>query len=227
METVIRESIHLLRKQIMIAEKATEEEERLENIQLQNLKRNKDQIRHIETCEHLVTTISDMNDLIPQQKECLVKLQFMLESRQIYLINKLSEIYPITKNYSNGEFYYSIRGMNLNDDEICETAMGHLVHLLLLISKYLECPLRYQLLYYASRSMIKDCIAFPSLSSTAAVSQGVILPLYRRGIERERFELAIQWVKCDIQQIMLCHQLSYNNDECMLANMYKFFTLEN
>ena len=227
MQTAVREKICELRKQIILAEKAVEEEEHLEKIQLQNLRVQKDQIKHIENCEQRVTNISDLNDLIPRQKDCLFKLQFILESRQIFLINKLSEIYPISKQCSNGDFSFTIRGLDLNDNEICETALGYLVHLLLLISKYLDCPLRYQLLYYSSRSMIKDIIAFPALASATATTQGVILPLYRRGIERERFELAIQWVKCDIQQIMLCRQLSYNIEECMLANMYRFFTFEN
>lgn len=70
-------------------------------------------------------------------------LQFMFEARQIRLISELQEIYPIERNNGNGE--YTIRGIELNelstqqrDDEGPASALGYLVHLVILLSKYLE-----------------------------------------------------------------------------------------
>jgi len=50
--------------------------------------------------------------------------------------------------------------------------------------------LRYQLLYMGSRSLIRD------------FGSNTTLPLFRRNMEKERFERAILWLKADIEQIL-------------------------
>jgi hypothetical protein len=87
--------------------------------------------------------------------------------------------------------------------------------------------------------MIKDAIAIGSsyghgmLASSSASSgttgnvfSGVTLPLYRRGTERERFELAIQWLKSDIEQLLLTRGISYSPRQNMLFNVSQLFTCE-
>jgi hypothetical protein len=194
-----------LQKDVLLSQKLLEKEEEIEKIQLKSLKQYQNFQNKINQCEQLVMNISDLNYLITDQKKQLLKLQFLLESRQLYLISRLADIYPITKSHSNsatssgggglGEEVFTIRGVELNEhnityrnDDNIETALGYLSHLLQLISKYLELPLRYQILYYASRSMIRDCIAIPAIVSfsTTSFTNGVVLPLYRRGVEKER-----------------------------------------
>lgn len=160
-------------------------EEKLEAREWNQLRVTRDLRTEVDLCDKLVESITELNESIPNQKDDLMKLQFMMESRRTRLIADLRDIYPIEK--INGEFL--IRGLELNefsisqkDDEAFSSALGYIVHLLVLLSKYLECPLRYQLLYYASRSMIRDPIANPALYGLASSSTlGVAVPLYRKG----------------------------------------------
>lgn len=113
----------------------------------------------------------EAQELLKAETNELVKTQFLLEARQVKLVSDLQTIYPITLTESNE---YAIRDLelpadlNMRDDEHISSALGYVVHLVLLLSKYLEVPLRYRLIYNASRSMIKD----PVLSNAA-------LPLYK------------------------------------------------
>jgi hypothetical protein len=94
------------------------------------------------------------------------------------------------------------------------TALGYVVHLLLLTSKYLEVPLRYTLMYHASRSFVKDPV-YNSGNTT--------LPLFRKGNEREKFERAIQWLKKDIEQLLQSKGLPYDPAKDILYNIKQFF----
>jgi hypothetical protein len=59
--------------------------------------------------------------------------------------------------------FFSIRGLPLPtsnliayDDEYISTALGHVGHLILMLSKYMAVPLRYPIVYRASRSAVCD-----------------------------------------------------------------------
>lgn len=116
------------------------------------------------------------------------------------------------------------------DDEQVSTALGYVVHLLLLISKYLEINLRYQLLFYASRSMIRDSVSQPTQTSASGAVQtsqaGIALPLYRRGIEKERFDLAVQWLKSDVEQLLCTRGVLFNPKQGLLFNIQQIFTCD-
>ena len=98
------------------------------------------------------------------KKISVLKIKFLLQARQITLLQELIIIYPIEKisnnndnnssisytdnntsniNILNNESY-SIRGVEIpydfqsKDDELLAAGLGYIVHLLLLISKYLE-----------------------------------------------------------------------------------------
>ena len=101
-------------------------------------------IFHIDLIWFVFVLFYDMDDIMNRN-------QFMFEARQIRLISELQEIYPIERA-SNGE--YTIRGLELNelsaqqrDDEVPASALGYLVHMLILLSKYLEVR-RYYYYYY-------------------------------------------------------------------------------
>ncbi|ETN21170.1 hypothetical protein PPTG_01440 [Phytophthora nicotianae INRA-310] len=70
------------------------------------------------------------------------------------------------------------------------TALGYIAHLVFMLSKYLQVNLRYRVVPYSSRSFLKDEINDP---------QGEY-PLYRRGVERERHEKAIRFLRKDVEQ---------------------------
>jgi hypothetical protein len=96
-----------------------------------------------------------------------------------------------------------------------------------------QVPLRYQLLYFASRSLIKDAVAAPTASSgpgSAAsgtgVQNGVVLPLYRAGVDKQRFDFAIQWLKVDVEQLLQSRGIVYNPRLGILFNIQQLFSCE-
>ena len=149
----------------------------------------------------------------------MAKTQFIFEARQLKLLSELQSIYPI-EQLDNGE--YAIRGLELpmdttqKDDELISSALGYLVHLLLLASKYLELPLRCQLLFFASRSMIRD----PANSTSTAY------PLFRRGVERERFDRALILLQKNIDQLLQSRGIPYDPRKSLLCNVHQLFECE-
>ena len=162
---------------------------------------------------------SILRDLEKQIKEIIdkgIRTKFLLEARQLKLVGELQTIYPIELVRSTGR--YAIKGLELpafdcpaRDEEQLTTALGYLVHLLLLLSKYLDVPLRYQPLYFSSRSLIKDAVT------------GVSMPLYRKDIETEKFKKAILWLQRDIEQLLDKRSLIFDEKQNILAETQKLF----
>jgi len=74
--------------------------------------------------------------------------------------------------------------------------------------------LRYQLICCASRSLIADATPpapvpppghAPSSArggaGAGAAGGAVIMPLFRRGVDRERFECGVAWLRKNVQQV--------------------------
>ena len=72
--------------------------------------------------------------------------------------------------------------------------------------------MRYQLICCASRSLIADATPpAPVLSpghapsstrgGAGAAGGAVIMPLVRRGVDRERFECGVAWLRKNVQQV--------------------------
>lgn len=131
-----------------------------------------------------------------------------------------------TSSSSSGNEIFSIRGIELpsdislqRDDEQVSTALGYIVHLLLLISKYLEIPLKYQPIFMASRSMIRD-----NVQSTSSSSQ--YFPLYRKGTDKDKYEKALLWLRKDIEQVLSSRGVTYEYSRDMLYNLNLLFSCE-
>ena len=101
---------------------------------------------------------------------------------------------------------FAIRGLDLpynyeaKDDEVVSSALGYVTHLMLMLSKYLQIPLRYQLVYSASRSAVRDRVA-PGRETPSPTSN--IYPLYRRGVDNARFVTAIEFLQANVRQVRL------------------------
>jgi UV radiation resistance-associated gene protein len=192
-----------------------------EQSELKALKDISNLVETIHDYESLKEDITNINDQIRKKWEELQKAEFLLEAKQLKMLYELQHIYPIKLNDACDAF--TIRGLELpsdlnqqRDDDIISSALGYVVHLLQLISKYLEIPLRYQLLYYSSRSMIRDPIH--------GLNQAY--PLFRKNTERERFDRAIVWLKKDVEQVLLTRGLVYDPLKDILFNLNQLFSCE-
>lgn len=218
--------------EVRLAEMYLENEEQQEQQDLQELHAiSKDFSFFFKSCSNINEDLSTYNDKFRKKWEELQKTQFLLEAKQLKLLSELQSIYPITISETNPSQLvngivmnvYCIRGIELladmnqqRDDELISSALGYVVHLLLLASKYLEIPLRYQLFFYASRSMIRDPVS----------GSGQALPLFRRGTEKERFDRALAWLKKDIEQLILTRGISYDANRDILYNLNQLFACE-
>ena len=51
----------------------------------------------------------------------------------------------------------------------------------------------------------------------------LILPLYKKGVEKNRFDRAILWLKRNVQQILISMGLEYEINKNILFNIDKIF----
>lgn len=129
--------------------------------------------------------------------------------QQAKIIVELGRIYPI-KCMCPGT--YSIRGIALlsgdllgmkyprqdcslhikgRDDEALSTAYGHTAHIVLMLGKYMNVNLRYRIVHYSSRSYVVDDVQ----------NSQTEYPLYRKGVDRERFERAVYYLNSNVKQV--------------------------
>lgn len=145
--------------------------------------------------------------------ENLLHLKTILNKQKHNVLHRLKIIYPITLS-SNSE---CIRGLELPcdlsslDDEHVSSVLGYVCHLTLMLSKYLKVPLRYELIYSASRSLVRDSIASSGC--------GFTFPLFRRETERRRFDKAVGFLEADIEQLSFAKGLHHFRRVSLLHNL--------
>lgn len=54
-------------------------------------------------------------------------------------------------------------------------------------------------------------------------TNGLALPLYRKGVEKERFENAMKWLQRNIEQLINSRGLTYDSKKSMLFNTNQLF----
>ncbi|XP_040006073.1 UV radiation resistance-associated gene protein isoform X1 [Xiphias gladius] len=160
------------------------------------------------------------------QKECTAKReQFLKSNAQLtfrcrQLLSELSYIYPIdVANQSD----YIICGVKLpnsedfqaKDDGSVAVALGYTAHLVLMISCFLQIPLRYPVIHKGSRSSIKDTI------TDRLTEKEREFPLYPRG-ERFHFEYGVYLLNKNIAQLRYQHGLTTPDLQQTLPNLKNF-----
>lgn len=213
-EITKQNQLNKLREAVLEAEKQAMEEESLELLELALLQDNDIIVNSLRQCDEYRNNIAELNTKCQEYRQDLTKIQFFYDARKVKLLSELQSIYPIELSE---EGIYAIRGIELpidtnsKDDEQISSAIGYLVHLIILTSKYLEISLRYPLLFHASRSWIRDPIT------------GTAMPLYKRGQDREKFENGFLWLQRDCQQVLASRNINYDKTRCVLGNVKKLF----
>uniref|UniRef100_A0A8C9ZDL7 UV radiation resistance associated gene n=1 Tax=Sander lucioperca TaxID=283035 RepID=A0A8C9ZDL7_SANLU len=156
---------------------------------------------------------------------CVPREQFLKSNAQLtfrcrQLLSELSYIYPIdVANQSD----YVICGVKLpnsedfqaKDDGSVAVALGYTSHLVLMISCFLQIPLRYPVIHKGSRSSIKDTI------TDRLTEKEREFPLYPRG-ERFHFEYGVYLLNKNIAQLRYQHGLTTPDLQQTLPNLKNF-----
>lgn len=136
------------------------------------------------------------------ERRCeVLRAAHKIRSRQAMLVKQLGAVYPIEYE---GAGEYKIRGIKISssdltvsgraDEETISTALGYIAHLVFMLSKYLHVNLRYRVVPYSSRSYLKDEINDPHGE----------YPLYKKGVDKDRHERAIHYLRKDVEQVRCC-----------------------
>jgi len=145
--------------------------------------------------------------------------KFLLIAQRIRLLHDLRLVYPISVD--TGEQRYRIRGLEIPDNVLSGTvpddemaaAIGSLCHLVAMMSKYLNVPLRYRLYCHASRSAVQD-------------DRASVFPLFlasRNAVDRERFEVGMLMLVRDVECICKERNLRVSPKSHVLAKVKRIF----
>ena len=113
-----------------------------------------------------------------------VKEQFLLEAQQVKMLGELQKIFPIQMISDD---VWKIRDLSIHrdysivDDEKLSAALSYVAHLVFMMAKFLDVPLRYKILANGSRQDVN-----------------VFYTLFKTRVDRERFEKACWLLERDV-----------------------------
>lgn len=154
------------------------------------------------------------------KRESLVKLNAQLNMRRRQLASELMYIYPIIEldskelvvcgvkfpNCESGEFFAM-------DEETLSVALGYVCHLVYMIGKLLELPLRYPMVPAGSRSFAVD------YTIEKVTDRDREFPLYTKGKEKIQFYYGVFLLNKNIAQLRQFCGLATQNLRNTLPNL--------
>ncbi|XP_063967280.1 UV radiation resistance-associated gene protein-like [Lytechinus pictus] len=162
-----------------------------------------------------------------ETRDINIQVVSMYTARKASLVQELSHIYPICQLPSNmftickAPLPHAESNIQMNkDDMTISTALGHASHLILMISKLLQVPLRYQIHYNGSRSTIHDHITEPLQDKDRD------FPLYTRGKEKFHFNYAVYLLNRNIAQLRYILGLGTSDLRLTLPNLQTLLELK-
>ncbi|XP_068687348.1 UV radiation resistance-associated protein-like [Montipora foliosa] len=154
-------------------------------------------------------------------RESLVKLNAQVNMRRRQLVSELMNIYPIAELQGSKE--YVICGVRLPncesdefaamDDETLSVALGYTCHLVSMIARYLELPLRYPVNSSGSRSTVND------FTIEKVQEKDRKFPLFSKGKEGTKFFYGTFLLNKNIAQIRQYNGLGTPNLRNTLPNL--------
>ncbi|KAK4894482.1 hypothetical protein LTR27_007368 [Elasticomyces elasticus] len=144
----------------------------------------------------------------------LVTRKRAITAQRRRICEDLSAIYPVMP-LPTRSLTFTVRGLTLPDSQALDAeppekvaaALGHVAHVLQMLSFYLRQPLPYPVIPRSSTSTIEDPISL--LKTTASTTQKYgderalrTYPLYSKGVPRFRFEYGIFLLNKDIQILL-------------------------
>lgn len=143
---------------------------------------------------------------VPEERRRARRLDCTLSALRAHSVERVKAAYPIVLSASKT---YTICGAELTfgkAEEVFSTALGYISHVLVLLSKYFQVALRYQLCYQASRSFAKDNV-------------DDVVYLFHRTTDSVKRETAVKVVVSLVEQMLAVFNVEYMAHRPLLYNV--------
>jgi hypothetical protein len=143
--------------------------------------------------------ILELQPAVQEEKQANIILQNERIGQRRRICEDIQKIFPIEPIPNGKALAFTIAGLPLpnahelddGDEQQTAAALGHVCHVLILLSAYLEKPLPYPVEPRGSTSTVTDQVS--------ASTGSTIYPLFPRGVARFRFEYAVFLVNKNIE----------------------------
>lgn len=214
----------------LLEQEIAQRQSKLEQEKLACQARDKEKADRGKELENIASElVAKRNSLVEQRRqyfqvrENLLKASSMLALRQKELISELAFVYPIAqfpdkKGYSICFVHLpNSEDFNDRDDLMISVALGYVTHVLLMMSHFLDVPLRYPLIHYGTNSSVRDNLVEHFSDKERE------FPLYLKGKEKMLFNYSVYLLNRNIAQLRCNCNLATKDLRFTLHNLHGLF----